>query len=104
VNSSTNQDIQRGNRIMGGSLIFVAIRCTLQYVVLPFVLPFIGLSSNFSVAISAILELIALAAIIYNIQRLWHTSWRWRYLGLSAFTITIIVIFLYYDARILWPV
>ena len=104
MNSSTNQDIQRGNRVMGGSLVFVAIRCTLQYVVLPFMLPFIGLSSTLSVAISAVLELIALAVIIYNIQRLWHTSWRWRYVGLSVFTITIIAIFLYYDARILWPV
>ena len=104
MNSSTNQDIQRGNRVMGGSLVFVAIRCTLQYVVLPFVLPFIGLSSTLSVAISAVLELIALAVIIYNIQRLWHTSWRWRYLGLSVFTVTIIIIFLYYDARSLWPV
>jgi hypothetical protein len=103
VNSSTNQELQRGNRIMGGSLLFVAIRCTLQYVILPFVLPFIGLSSTFSIAISAVLELIALALIIYNIPRLWHTSWRWRYVGLSAFTITIIVIFLYYDARLLLP-
>ena len=103
MNSSTNQDVQRGNRIMGGSLVFVATRCTLQYVILPFVLPFVGLSSTFSILISAVLELIALAVIIYNIQRLWHTSWRWRYVGLSVFTITIIAIFLYYDARLLLP-
>ncbi len=104
MNTTTNQDIKRGDRIMGGSLLFVAIRCTLQYVILPFVLPFIGLSSTFSIVISAILEVVALAVIIYNIQRLWHTSWRWRYIGLSVFTVTIIVIFLYYDARLLWAV
>jgi hypothetical protein len=103
VNSPVNQDVQRGNRIMGGSLLFVAIRCTLQYVILPFVLPFVGLSGTFSIVISAILELIALAVILYNIQRLWHTNWRWRYVGLSVFTITIIAIFLYYDARLLLP-
>ena len=103
MSSPVNQDIQRGNRVMGGSLLFVAIRCTLQYVILPFVLPFVGLSGTLSIAISAVLELIALAVILYNIQRLWHTSWRWRYVGLSVFTITIIAIFLYYDARLLLP-
>jgi hypothetical protein len=103
VNSSTNQDIEYSNRILGGSLIFVAIRCTLQYVILPFILPFAGLTGTFSIVITLILELIALAVIFYNIQRLWHTKWRWRYIGLSLFTITIIAIFLYYDARLLLP-
>lgn len=102
--SPINPDFQRGDRIVGGSLVFIGIRCTLQYIVLPFVLPFLGLNSSLSIAISAALELIALAMIIYNIQRLWHTSWRWRYVGLSAFTVSIIVIFLYYDARLLWGV
>ena len=102
TNPPTDSDIKRGDRLMGGSLLFVACRCTLQYVILPFVLPFIGLSSTFSIVISTILELIALIVIIYNIQRLWHTSWRWRYIGLSVFTVTIILIFLYYDARLLW--
>ena len=100
--SPAKPDIHRGNRIVGGSIVFVGIRCTLQYFILPFVLPFFGLSSSLSIAISAALELAALAIIIYNIHRLWHTSWRWRYVGLSAFTVTIIVIFLYYDARLLW--
>jgi len=100
--SPSNPDIKRGNRIVGGSLVFVGIRCTLQYVILPFILPFLGLNSSLSIAISAALELIALAVIIYNIQRLWHTHWRWRYVGLSAFTVTIILIFLYSDARLLW--
>jgi hypothetical protein len=98
----TNPDVKRGDRIVGGSIVFVAIRCTLQYVVLPFILPFFGLHGSLSIAISAALELVALAMIIYNIQRLWHTSWRWRYVGLSTFTVTIILIFLYYDARLLW--
>jgi hypothetical protein len=38
----TNPDVKRGDRIVGGSIVFVAIRCTLQYVVLPFILPFFG--------------------------------------------------------------
>ena len=86
-----------GDRIIGGSFIFVACRCTFQYIILPFVLPFLGLTSNFSVIMSTVLEVIALGAIAYNIVHLWDTSWRLRYLTLSVFSGSLILVFLYYD-------
>lgn len=94
-------EIKRTDRLMGGSLLFVAIRCTLQYVLLPFALPFMGLSSTISIALSAALDVIALGMIVYNIRRLWNTSWRLRYLVLSAIMIAIIGVFLYNDFSIL---
>ncbi|MEX1071032.1 MAG: hypothetical protein WEC37_00240, partial [Anaerolineales bacterium] len=81
----------------GGSLLFVAVRCTLQYVLLPFVLPFMGLSNAISIVLSAIIDVIALGMIAYNIRRLWHTSWRTRYLVLSFIMVIIIGVFLYND-------
>jgi hypothetical protein len=90
-------DVKRTDRLMGGSLLFVAIRCTLQYVLLPFVLPFMGLNNTISVGLSVIVDLIALGMIAYNIKRLWNTSWRWRYLALSVVMVAIIVVFLYND-------
>lgn len=90
-----------GDRIIGGSMIFVAIRCTIQYVLLPFVLPFVGLTNNFSVILSTIFEVIALAAIAYNLVHLWNTNWRKRYLLLSAFSGSLILVFLYYDIQYL---
>jgi hypothetical protein len=39
--------------------------------------------------------------IAYNIRRLWSTSWRWRYLGLSVIMIGVIGLFLYTDAQFL---
>jgi hypothetical protein len=86
---------------MGGSMVFVAVRCTLQYIILPFVLPLVGLSGTLSVAISAIIDVVALGMIAYNIKRLWYTNWRWRYLGLSVVMILIIGLFLFLDIRIL---
>jgi hypothetical protein len=84
---------------MNGSLIFVATRCTLQYVVLPFVLPWFGIGGRFSIVISAVLEVVALGMIFFNMHQLWNTSWRWRYMGLSVLTISLIGIFLYFDLR-----
>jgi hypothetical protein len=86
---------------MGGSLVFVAIRCTLQYIVLPFLLPLLGLSGELSAYLSIILDVVAFGTIVYNIKQLWHTSWRWRYLALSAVMIVIISLFLYQDVRFL---
>ena len=79
----------------------VAIRCTLQYVMLPFVLPLIGVSSRLSIWLSGALELFALGFMIYNVRRLWNTSWRWRYIGLSTLTASVLLFFLYEDVTAL---
>jgi len=99
IEQAEQQPNTRATRVVGGSMVFVAIRCTLQYVILPFVLPWIGLGGNSSVWISTVLEVFALGMILFNIHQLWNTSWRWRYIGLSAITITLIAIFLYFDLR-----
>lgn len=92
-------DMKRSDRLMGGSLVFVAIRCTLQYVVLPFVLPFFGLAGSWSVGIATAIDLLALGMIAYNVRRLWNTSWRWRYLALSVVMVAILLVFLYQDYK-----
>lgn len=93
---------KRSDRIMGGSFLFVAVRCILQYILLPFVLPFFGLTGALSVGISLALEVAAAAMIGYNIKALWNTTWRVRYLALSALFLFIIGIFTYLDLRILF--
>lgn len=85
------------DRYTGGYLAFVAVRCTLQYVLLPFMLPLLGLSGSLSVGISAAIDVLALGLIIFNIFNLWNTSWRWRYILLSVVMVSILSIFLYQD-------
>jgi hypothetical protein len=97
----TEGQLRNASIITGGSMAFVAVRCTIQYIILPFILPFFGLSNSLSVTLSAILELIALGAILYNVRRLWNTDWRWRYLGFSTLIALVILIFLYLDLRVL---
>ena len=98
---ATEKQLRDAGLVTGGSMMFVAVRCTLQYVILPFVLPFMGLSSTLSVTLSVLLEVVALAAIVYNVRRLWHTDWRWRYLGFSTLIVFVILVFLSSDIRAL---
>lgn len=91
------KEIEHGQRVLSSSVMVVAIRCTLQYVALPFVLPLIGVSSRVSIWLSGALELFALGFMAYNVRRLWNTSWRWRYIGLSALTASVLLFFLYED-------
>lgn len=101
INTETNADSQRATKVVGSSMVFVAIRCTLQYVILPFVLPFFGLSNDISAVLSLAIELFALGMIGYNVWRLWNTSWRWGYLAWSTLMVFIITVFLISDIRIL---
>lgn len=86
---------------MGGYILFVAVRCTLQYILLPFALPLLGLNNSISVAISALIDVFALGMIAYNIRRLWNTSWRWRYVALSVIMVSILAVFLVNDFNFL---
>jgi len=99
INLPNERDIQRGDRILGGSMVFIAVRCTIQYMILPFVLPLFGMSDAISVAFSTVLEVFALGMITFNLTRLWNTNWRWRYLALSVVMAGLIGVFLYFDVR-----
>jgi hypothetical protein len=98
----TPAEIKRGDRMMTGSIAFVAARCTLQYIVLPFVLPFLGIGGGMAAWLSLAIDVVALTTIVYNVRRLWHTSWRWRYLGLAAVMTCIIAFLMIQDLRLIF--
>lgn len=95
----TQDQINRANRSVGGSLILSSIRCTLQYIVLPFVLPLLGFGGIFSSVLTLVLSAAAVTLILYNVVELWPTSWRWRYLGLATVLLLIMAVFLVDDVR-----
>ena len=97
VDARDEREVEHGRRVLTRSVAVVALRCTLQYVILPFVLPFIGLSGAVSIWLSTALELFALGMMAFNVRRLWPTSWRWRYIGLSTLTGSFLLIMLYVD-------
>lgn len=104
LNAPSPQEIRRTDRYTGGYLLFVCVRCTIQYILLPFVLPLLGVGGNIATGISLAIDFVALGAISFNVWRLWNTSWRYRYLGLSVVMISIIGVFMYHEVRALWQI
>jgi hypothetical protein len=99
LEAPTAQDVRRSDRVIGSAILVSAVRCTLQYVLLPFVLPFFGLGDALSAVASLVLEGVALLLILFNIRRLWHTSWRTRYLVMGSIMIVVLTIFLALDIQ-----
>lgn len=90
-----------GDRLFTGSLAFVALRCTVRYIALPFLLPLLGLSGGLSAIIALAIDAVAATTILLNVRRLWNTSWRWRYVGLGAVMMVVIAILAWGDLQTL---
>jgi hypothetical protein len=85
-------------------LLLSAIRCTLQYALLPFVLPWVGLAASIPSWATLVLSGIALASLSRNVRILWrtHHARRWSYLGLAMVVGSALVVFMAVDARSLF--
>lgn len=101
INEPTPIQNRRASRAVTGSIVFSAVRCTIQYLLLPFVIPWLGITGTISAAASLILEVGAIGIISYNIKVLWTTSWRWRYLPVALLMLGILVVFTYLDIQTL---
>jgi hypothetical protein len=78
-----------------------ALRCTVQYVVLPFVLPWVGVAASISFWVTLLLGGIAVASLIRNVRYLWRLrhARRWSYLGLALIVAASLVLFVVMDLR-----
>lgn len=86
-----------GTIVIGVPLLLTAVRCTLQYIVVPLVLPLFSISGSFSPAVNILAGVFSLGVILYNLMRLWHTNWRKRYMLLSLFIIPVVLGSIYLD-------
>jgi ABC-type iron transport system FetAB permease component len=86
-------------RVFNTSIVLSAARCIIQYVVLPFVLPVIGVASNVAVPISLTLEGIAVVAILFSLRRFWQVRYkgRWGYLALASAALVLLTVFIVTD-------
>lgn len=71
------------------SMILSTCRCTLMYVVFPFVLPAVGVARGVGPYLGVVIGLLAMVSITYSIRRFWRAdhSKRWHY---TIFGVTII--------------
>ena len=86
-----------GSSALGVPIILTAVRCTLLYILVPFVLPIIGIVDTFTPAVNVTAGLLGVGLMLYNLTRLWNTSWRTKYLILSMVITPFILLSLYFD-------
>jgi ABC-type iron transport system FetAB permease component len=90
---------QRAERAFGLSLAFSGLRCILQYVVLPFVLPLLGIAASAATHINFVISLLAVTAVIASLRRFWKVRYhyRWQYLAVALVTLAILATFILMD-------
>jgi ABC-type iron transport system FetAB permease component len=99
TNPQEEADIQRGQQALKLPIIWIAVRCTLQYVILPFVLPVFGFAADAAVPVVLAINLVAIVAILYSVRRMWRIDYKykWQYLLVGAGALLILFVFLYAD-------
>lgn len=90
-------------RALTFSLLLSAVRCTVQYVLLPFVLPWIGVAWSIPPWLTLVLGGVALASLARNVRALWRVrhARRWSYLGIAGLVGIALVLFMAVDLRAL---
>jgi hypothetical protein len=96
ASGTTSADVHRG---FSRSILVSAIRCTLTYLVLPFVTPFIGLAPRVGPLVGLPLGLVAMASNSLSIRRFWRADHRWKkpVTVLHCAVIGMLVVLLYHD-------
>jgi hypothetical protein len=91
--------VDSAQRAFSTSVLVSAIRCTLTYLVLPFLAPALGLAAGVGPAIGIPVGVVAIACNIMTIRRFWAADhrWRWAYTALSLTVIALLVVLMVRD-------
>lgn len=82
-------------------LLLSALRCTVQYVLLPFVLPWIGVAVSIPPWVTLVLGGLALASLTRNVRYLWRLQHprRWSYFALACIVAAALMLFMVIDVH-----
>lgn len=86
-------DELQASRIFSLSILISAIRCTLTYVVFPWILPLLGIAGGVGPGVGIAVGVIAIGFNILSIRRFQSSNHRWRR-PLIALNSTVIVLLL----------
>jgi hypothetical protein len=75
------------------SLVISMARCLLTYIVLPFVVPIIGIAGDIAPLVGIVLGVVAIVANVASIRRFWRADhrYRWPYTALAMVIIVAMV-------------
>lgn len=71
------------------SMLISATRCTLTYVIFPFVLPFVGIATGIGPLLGVVIGTIATTCDVFTIRRFFEVDHRWRW-QVSAIAVCVI--------------
>jgi hypothetical protein len=91
----------RANRAFSTSVLVSGIRCSLAYVVFPWLLPALGLAKRVGPAVGLVIGPVAIAFNLASIRR-FHASdhrWKWQITALNCAVIVLLTVLLVMDVR-----
>lgn len=85
------------------SLMFSGVRCLLQYALLPFLLPIVGIAADATIPILLGINVIAMVSIFFSLRRFWKIGYdrRWQYLVVALVALSLLIAFTVYDVMTL---
>lgn len=93
------QQTRRAENALTLSLMFSGVRCILQYALLPFLLPIIGVAADATIPILLGINVVAMVSIFFSLRRFWAIKYkrRWEYLAVASFALLLLVAFTVMD-------
>jgi hypothetical protein len=96
---AVERDESEAQRAFKFSLIFTGVRCLLQYIVLPFILPVIGIASSTALPLLLLINIFAIISMLFSVRRFWQINYRykWQYLLMALVILTALTAFIGLD-------
>jgi hypothetical protein len=86
-------------RAFNRSVVISGIRCTLTYLVLPYLAPLLGLTGGLGPGLGLVIGIAAITANVFTIRRFWAAQHRWRWVvtAVSTGVIALLVVLMARD-------
>ena len=81
------------------SMLISAIRCTLTYVVFPFVMPVVGFAAGVGPVVGIVIGVVAMTCDVFSIRRFFAVDhrWRWHFSAVALIVIGLLTVLLVQD-------
>jgi hypothetical protein len=81
------------------SMLISAIRCTLTYVIFPFVLPAAGFATGVGPVLGIVIGVVAITCDVFTIRRFFSVDhrWRWQFSAIAGAVICLLLVLMVQD-------